>query len=92
VIQREFVNEPEVLNAALHDRAPVEAILRRFREYVHATNHPVLELFRDFDQFHNGRIAEAEFASALAKTGLVFSKRAIEVMREFFGDPPALSA
>jgi hypothetical protein len=87
VIQRETVDEPKALNAAPHDRASVEPIFKRFRECAHRTNHPVLELFRDFDRFNNGSVAEGKFASALAKTGLVFSKREMEVMREFFGDP-----
>jgi hypothetical protein len=77
--------------AGRKDRVELDAVIVlrkvRFKEYALRTNHPVLELFRDLDRSNNGRVAEAKFAGTLAITGLVFPKREMEVMREFFGDP-----
>jgi hypothetical protein len=86
-IQCETKNRSEAFNAAPHDRAPVQSILRRFREYAHRTGHPGPEFFCDFDGFNNDSFSETKFASALAEKGLVFSKREMKMMREFSGVP-----
>jgi len=82
--------EPEEAPAkppeAEEDRSAADPILRRVKQYLHQTRSTLTEYFRDFDRWKNGTVPLPKFATALAKTGLVFSKSEIETLSKFFTD------